>query len=765
MERPRRWLVVILALAAVALAAAALNGALRWYGHVFAEVLVDPDAVVSGVGSPAWKGMREGLKFPDRVLAVDDVDLTAVRDGYPGRAFDAAIDHAAADGHTSVRLRVETSDGIREIDMPLRPFGASEWWAIGGLLFLAAGLYVVAAITALVASPRGTLARTFAKTALLCAMFAFTMFDFHTTRTLVPLMEVAFGAAPIAFVGLALRLPDDAPILARFPWAIKALDLVGLGFGVAMLAQNVMHVPTAGLRSACTMLFAASQVTFVTIFLVRFFRAKGERRQVMRALIGALAPIHLLLAVGVVLSLLTSQGSSAAYYIALPVLSFTPLSAVFAFLRHDLWGSRALVSRVVTLSTVAAIACVVAVVLATMFTTSLGVPVYAALLGTAVGGVLSGAAVTLAMRLSDKNFFRARAEYKPAIQGLSENLTSLVRPADVVSAIETTVRRSLVCDDVQYSATTTESPHTGDIQHAAGHEMSLPVSFRGVTIGVLEVRKRRGGAPFTSDDLALLRTIANQAAVALAFADAYAELEERRKQQASTWKVERLALIETMAAEIAHEVRYPINFFRSIFKRGPKMLDSEEVDIGCEEVDRLERLVSGLKRLAHQRLKRSDVRLVELADRIEVLLKDALGERALEIDLDADVALRCDVDQTTQVLVNLISNAIDAAGPDGHIGLRWEDLDAGGRLVVWDTGPGFEGDAAQLFAPWFTTKPRGNGLGLAIAQRIVRAHGWSIDAKRDAGRTMFMVTIGAADVARTPARRLQEHADGAMPQA
>jgi signal transduction histidine kinase len=65
---------------------------------------------------------------------------------------------------------------------------------------------------------------------------------------------------------------------------------------------------------------------------------------------------------------------------------------------------------------------------------------------------------------------------------------------------------------------------------------------------------------------------------------------------------------------------------------------------------------------------------------------------------------------------------------------------------VWDDGLGFEGDASRLFAPWFTTKPRGTGLGLAIAHRIVRAHGWSIDASRTDGLTCFVVSIPASDV-------------------
>jgi signal transduction histidine kinase len=324
----------------------------------------------------------------------------------------------------------------------------------------------------------------------------------------------------------------------------------------------------------------------------------------------------------------------------------------------------------------------------------------------------------------------------------------------VARAVERTVRRWLACDYVHFVARLGDGETTPPPITFSAHELSLPVSFRGDILGVLHVGTKSGGALFTTEDLDLLRTIANQTALALAHAHSYRELEERRRQQAAAWRGERIALIETLAAEIAHEVRYPINYFRSVFQRGTQIgkLDAEEIEIGCEEVDRLERLVSGLRRVAHHRLERRVVPLALLAARTEVLLRDALGPRGLDITISEGVSLRCDLDQATQVLVNLLSNALDAAGNDGRVGLIWQVREGqaregeGGELVIWDDGPGFGGDVSQLFAPWFTTKPRGTGLGLAITQRIVRAHGWSIDARRAEGRTQFVIAIPVGDL-------------------
>jgi signal transduction histidine kinase len=96
--------------------------------------------------------------------------------------------------------------------------------------------------------------------------------------------------------------------------------------------------------------------------------------------------------------------------------------------------------------------------------------------------------------------------------------------------------------------------------------------------------------------------------------------------------------------------------------------------------------------------------------------------------------------------VNLVSNALEASGARGRVGITWAESSAGATFAVWDDGPGFEGDVSHLFAPWFTTKPRGTGLGLAITQRIVRAHGWTIDAERIDGITRFVISIPSADL-------------------
>src|SRR5262249_5160422 len=105
-----------------------------------------------------------------------------------------------------------------------------------------------------------------------------------------------------------------------------------------------------------------------------------------------------------------------------------------------------------------------------------------------------------------------------------------------------------------------------------------------------------------------------------------------------------------------------------------------------------------------------------------------------------------DAGQIGQLLLNVIDNAIEAAGPGGwvEVVLRREP----GPLVVLevsDSGPGPSADvAAKLFEPFVTGKPEGVGLGLAVARPVAEAHGGRIGWLRDGAATRFRIELPAA---------------------
>lgn len=237
------------------------------------------------------------------------------------------------------------------------------------------------------------------------------------------------------------------------------------------------------------------------------------------------------------------------------------------------------------------------------------------------------------------------------------------------------------------------------------------------------------------------------------------ELEEK---QAALVRAERLAAIGRISAQITHEIRNPltsIGLNTELLEEALGELpgDSEAGSEARQLVGAIAREVDRLVEITEQYLKfaRFPKPVLEPADpnaMLESLLDfqeeeltraNVRLERALAPDCPSIV---CDQGQLRQVLLNLVRNSREALVHGGTIRVETRPLVTQVEISVSDDGPGIPPDAlAHIFDPFFSTKDRGTGLGLALTQQIIAEHGGEIRCESELGRgTRFLIRLRRA---------------------
>jgi two-component system sensor histidine kinase HydH len=234
----------------------------------------------------------------------------------------------------------------------------------------------------------------------------------------------------------------------------------------------------------------------------------------------------------------------------------------------------------------------------------------------------------------------------------------------------------------------------------------------------------------------------------------FKDLREIRTLRNEIARNQRLAAVGRLAAGVAHEIRNPLSsikgfatYFQERYRENAQ--DTKVASILIQEVDRLNRVVSQLLEFSRPiRTLPRPIRLSRLIGDAVKLIEPQAREKTLSVrtDLRAGIEeVRLDPDRMSQVLLNLLLNAVDAMASGGVLTLRAEAAADGRRLEirVSDTGCGIRPeDLPKVFEPYFTTKPSGTGLGLAIAHNIVEAMGGEISvASRPGSGTTFTLRL------------------------
>ena len=228
------------------------------------------------------------------------------------------------------------------------------------------------------------------------------------------------------------------------------------------------------------------------------------------------------------------------------------------------------------------------------------------------------------------------------------------------------------------------------------------------------------------------------------------EMEEKLRE------TERMTYIGQITASLSHEIRNPLSAVKmnlQILSRNPQIQgnDRRRIEISIREAIRLEKILKELLDFAKPvRVELRRYNINHIVEGCLELLEAKYKQKGLRIVKSLDPSIPeagVDGEKISQVLINLLLNAIEASHEKGEIFVRTrfgEDGDGPEvHIAVEDLGKGVPSDKiGDIFKPFYTTKSTGTGLGLSIVKRIVEAHKGQIDVEKNYPQgTIFRITL------------------------
>jgi signal transduction histidine kinase len=390
---------------------------------------------------------------------------------------------------------------------------------------------------------------------------------------------------------------------------------------------------------------------------------------------------------------------------------------------------------------------------------------------------LAGPVVRAIDRMVYRLFASEIGLYREVVRQVSSGAEGFGEVASLIRYTEETIRRGLELSAVRilpFNATAATAPErqlaekmiqwnadlieTGDELEALAASIAYALRREGDLVGLMLIAAEP--RTLTSEKRAILDVLASQVAVEV---ESCRLVEEKIRLERELANRERLATLGQMAAQVAHEVKNPLSSIKSIAQvmQEDRALWGYDRDLSwiVSEIDRLNRTVSQL--LAFSRPSHADSRAVNLSDLLDATVTLARSEaeaRGVELIVDSRCDLMLDGGQAgalREALSNIVLNAVQASETGGEVRIqagvenRVSETPDSLSLTVTDAGPGIPPDAQpRVFEPFYSTKSRGAGLGLAIVQRRIAELGGSVELTspvEDSHGTRFRLIVPLSD--------------------
>lgn len=290
----------------------------------------------------------------------------------------------------------------------------------------------------------------------------------------------------------------------------------------------------------------------------------------------------------------------------------------------------------------------------------------------------------------------------------------------------------------------TEEALSSDLEKFEAGAM-MPVFLDGKLSYIIMLGEKLSGDMFTTEDIKLLSTIADQMSIALKNAEFYA----------GKMKTERLASIGMMSATFAHEIRNPLTSLKTFAQLMPEKYNDKEFrttfsKIVEGEIEKIDTLIGDLLDFSSDKKSSrvNDFNIVELVDETLEYIIGKVGTQAEVIEVfrlyhDNVIDMAGDAAKLKQAFGIIIMNGFQAMHGTGKLKIEVKRNGGSIDVDVTDTGEGIpHEDISKIFDPFVTTKEMGVGLGLAITKRIIEDHEGKIYVRsRVSEGSTFTITL------------------------
>lgn len=232
------------------------------------------------------------------------------------------------------------------------------------------------------------------------------------------------------------------------------------------------------------------------------------------------------------------------------------------------------------------------------------------------------------------------------------------------------------------------------------------------------------------------------------------DMSEMEKLKNELINIERLSMVGQMAASITHEIRNPMavvrGFLQLMKEKSPETLD-HYYRIVMDELDRANGIINDFLSLAQNRIaEKEECHIHDIIHELSPLLWADANLRGQSIDLRLGnyvPRLHLNAKEMKQLILNLCRNAMEAMDDKGALTIETRMVGERVELCVKDTGFGIPKDKLdRLFEPFYTTKSKGTGLGLALCMSIVQRHHGTISVESEEGiGTTFTISFPLVD--------------------